>query len=67
MPTASSEAEVCVASWAIFGGDCLVTVICLLLVLHKYRSYRSLVEQIKTKFRSVHAYVGIFNDIDEEI
>ena len=35
--------------------------------LREYREYRRLVRLIKGKFKSVHAYVGMFEDIDKQI
>ena len=42
---------------------CTVAAWCVL----EYRRYTHLVRSIKDTFKSVHAYVGMFEDIDKQI
>ena len=45
----------------------LITFVTVLWLMREYRAYLRLVSKIKGKFKSVHAFVGMFKDIDGQI
>ncbi len=56
-----------VKQWHMLIANGLMTLATLLWILREYRSYLRLVSKIKGKFKSVHAFVGMFKDIDGQI
>ena len=59
--------ECAVQMWHMFIANIVTTVCTVAWCVREYRAYRRLVRLIKGKFKSVHAYVGMFKDIDKQI
>ena len=59
--------ECAVQMWHMAIANMVTTVCTVAWCLREYRKYRRLVCLIKDKFKSVHDYVGIFEDIDKQI
>jgi len=59
--------ECAVEMWHMLIANMVTTLCTVAWCLREYREYRRLVRKIKNKFKSVHAYVGTFKDIDEQI
>ena len=53
--------------WHMFIANMVVTACTVAWCVLEYRRYKHLVRSIKDTFKSVHAYVGMFKDIDEQI
>ena len=59
--------ECAVQMWHMLIANVVTTVCTVAWCVREYRAYRRLVRLIKGKFKSVHAYVGMFKDIDKQI
>lgn len=65
--TTPCNGECVIMQWHVFACNALVTALTAAFVLREHGMYLGLVRKIKGKFRSVHAYVGMFKDIDGQI
>ena len=63
----SGTTDCVIQMWHMFIANMVVTVCTVAWCVLEYRRYKGLVRSIKDTFKSVHAYVGMFKDIDKQI